>query len=481
MRYFFLFFLYMGLIFCPKNDLKAEEISSKNSSVSSNLVELFKNGTDNNSPLSQKNGIGDWIKTDYGKIRLLSRESGTKGLDKILVALEVVINPEIIIKEPILKLTQTHNVESYDTFIPLSLPLNETKGLTYEKEAVFPILLKIQRNDIPVKIEAEFIVQYCTEEICRSDSQKVSFGISSGYNYFTPFSNFIDYSFRFIPTPASQDQIQAGLLSDKTFWVTLQLPRTIQNPVFLFLDGQTSIPIAYSKIQDEIDENRALFVFRTEENITDRKIILYFSGKNQLFTQTMELKKSVFPAFLSKEKDSQPPFYLWIIFLFLSPCLCLLLQQSPKNEIIAKETTAKNILGIIFGTLCGILIYSYFPYSTLSTSVLWLLFGFLLFCYLGTFSYPVTHFGYGILSAIVPFFSFFKNNEVAIPTTLNALTCFFCILSFLNVLPFIVFLIKPYWLVKMGNIFKNQPKIKLRFSFFLDAILFGVMLLFALF
>lgn len=482
MRYFFLIFLCIGLIFCPQTtSLNAEEVSDKGVFLSSDLTELLKNGMDGKSPLSEKKGIGDWVKTSYGKIRLLSRESGTKDMDQILMALEVKIDPDTTIKESALNVSQTQNVKEYQLFTPVSLPLNETDGLIYEKEVVFPILLTLQKNSFPVQIKVKFDTQYCIKEVCQPDSQETSLYVSGGYNYFTPFSNFIHSSLRFIPVPATADQIQIGRLSDKAFWVILQLSKKIQNPKFLFLDNQTLSPIPYSIIQTDLDDNRALVVFRTEECIANKKIILYFSDEKQLLTQTTDLKPASVPLFLADRKNFFPPFHLWIIFLVLSPCLYLLLQQAPKNEIEAKQTTKKNILGIILGTLCGIFIYTFIPYSVLSNSVLWLSFGLLLFGFLSAIPYPVTHFGYGVLNAIVPFFFFLKNNDISIPATFTELTYFFCTLTGLNALIFVIFLFKPYWLVKIGKIFEKQPQYKLRFSLLLDTLLFGIMLLFTLF
>ena len=247
----------------------------------------------------------------------------------------------------------------------------------------------------------------------------------------------------------------------------------------MFLYSKTQQPILYTQNKSDIDNNRGLFIFKTEENIENRNITLYLSDKKQFFTQTKKLIKTPIPSFLHTDKNIIPPFYLWLVFLLFSPCLSLLFQQRPRNEIIAKQVTIKNLLGITLGILCGIFIYSIIPYETLANSRLWLSFGFLLFGFLGFFSYPITPFGYGFLTAIVPFFFFFKNMDIQIPATFSELTHFFCVIAILNALPFMVFLMKPYWLVKLRRTFENQAKYKLRFSLFLDAILFGLILLFA--
>ena len=482
MRYFFLFLLYIWLILGANIGLlKAEETSAKNGLVSPVLTDLFKNGMDSKSPLSEKKGIGDWQSTPYGKIRLLSRESGTKELNNILMALEVNINPDTTIKNPVLKISQSQNVKDHRFLIPVPRPFQKDSGLTYQKEVVFPIYLTLQKANLLVEVSVDLSVQYCPkEETCSSDLQTVSLSVPGGYNYFTPFSAFVDSAFEFIPAEATKDQIEMGALSENTFWVMLGMPHSIQQPEFLFLDAQTFAPIPYTLTHSDIDNKRARFVFHAEENIENKPVTLYLADKKRFYTQTMNLKKTDIPSFLPTEKNHLPPFYLWFIFLLFSPCLAFLFQQRPRNEIVAKQDTIKNILGIVLGILCGAFIYTAIPYATLSTSILWLSFGALLFGFLGIFSYPITHFGYGLLTAVVPFFFFLKNNEIAVPTTLSELAYFFCIMAILNALPFAVFLIKPYWLVKMGQIFKSQSEYKLRFSFFLDTILFGLMLLFTL-
>ena len=139
MRYFFLLFLCFSFIFCPFiKPLRADESSLSHDLNKTGLGELFKNGMDDSSPISNKKGIGNWVKTPYGKIRLLSRESGTKDLDKVLMAVEVDIDSEKSIKEPVLKLIQSENVSDYRFFLPVDLPLRQE--LVYTKSTVFPFL-----------------------------------------------------------------------------------------------------------------------------------------------------------------------------------------------------------------------------------------------------------------------------------------------------------------------------------------------------
>ena len=480
MRYFFLLFLCFSFIFCPFiKPLRADESSLSHDLNKTGLGELFKNGMDDSSPISNKKGIGNWVKTPYGKIRLLSRESGTKDLDKVLMAVEVDIDSEKSIKEPVLKLIQSENVSDYRFFLPVDLPLRQE--LVYTKSTVFPLSLTLQKAGAPVQASVELSVQYCENNECISDSAVVSLDVSDEQNYFTPFSSFIHYSFKFIPQPATDKQIQAGLLSDDTFWLTLDLPSKIQEPKFLFLNAENSTPIACNLIQSNIGKKKAFFVFRTQENLQKKDIRIFLSDEKQTFSRTIKLEKAPMPQVLSTTESQNIPFYLWLVFLLFSPTLCLLLQQKPRNEIIARKDLSKSILWITAGILCGIPIYIFYPYSILSHSVVWLTFGTLLFAFLGIFSYPITKFGYGVLVAIVPFFAFIQNESIPVPTSFPELTSFFCLLAVLNALPFLAFMIRPYTLVQMGRAFEKQPQYKLRFIFFLDALLFTYTLLFALF
>ena len=159
MRYFFLFFLYIGLILGMNIGLaKADEKSDEKGFYLPELADFFKNGMDSNSPLSEKKGIGEWVTTPYGKIRLLSRESGTKGLNKILMALEVKINPDTIIKTPLLKISQSQNVKDSSFLIPMPVPLQKDVGLTYQKEVLFPVSLTLQKSDSPVGVSIDFSI-----------------------------------------------------------------------------------------------------------------------------------------------------------------------------------------------------------------------------------------------------------------------------------------------------------------------------------
>ena len=482
MRYFFLFFLCITFIFCGyANPLKAEENSAKSAFESLTLTDFIENTTQQSSLLTQNKGIGVWKETPYGKIRLLSRESGTDSLKQVLMVLEVYIKPGTILKNTDLKVEQMQNVKDYRLLTPVNPPLYKDEGLTYKKTAVFPILIHLTESNRSVQISVEFNAQFCKDGVCDFNSQSTALHVPNGPNYFTPLSSFIDYSMKFVPTVATGDQIQIGTLSDNAFWVMLNLPQKIQNPNFLFLNAQTRQNIPYTQIQSNIDDKKALFVFRTDENIQDKEITLFLENGRYLFTKTTKFINSDIPPFIPASSSDKLPFSLWVAFLLLSPCLCLLLQQRARNEIVARPIIIRNIIGIIFGILCGVPIYLLYSYSALESSVLWLSFGFLLFLFLGIFAYPITSFGYGLLTAIIPFFPILKNASVPVPVTFNELMYFFSWLAVLNILPFLVFLIKPYWLVKMGFIFREEYDFRLRFAFFLDAILFGFLLLITLF
>ncbi len=476
MRYFFyilMFFLSFGASVSKADlfDLKALK-SDKNS------VQLLTEGLSDTSPISDKKGIGQWVLTDYGQIRLIAGDSGTDNLKLALFGLQVELKQGAYLKTHSLKLTQSENAQNARFFTPVLLPLQPDKGLIYNQDVVFPFLLDVSKSGALVHIQLQFTATYCFDNQCALSRQSADLQIPAGYNFYTVFNSYLKRSLDFTANPATADEIKVGAIDENTLWIKVKLERNVVSPELLILNADDNAVIPYQITQSDIQKKQAFFVIRTTLPIMDKKTSILLYTNKQMLIQTTDVKKAPIPAVIFD--DVQPnklPFYCWILFLIISPVWSLLLRQQPRNEIVARTENLKNLILIPLGILCAVPMYLFFPYAMLSNSILWSIFGIALFGALGYFSYNTNRFAYGVLTGMLPLFIFFETYDVIVPTSVADLLYFFSIIAILNVLPFVVLFFKPLWSVQIARLFKYNNNYALRFVFFLDGILFVYLLL----
>ncbi len=473
MRYFFYLFLCFVLTFGaanPRANATQSALFNKG-----NLLELFKGSTDGSSVISGSAGVGAWQQTPYGKIRLLASDSATDDLKDTLFGLQVEINSGVTLSAPKLDLKSQTNVAKHKFFLPVSLPLQPDKGLVYTKNVTFPFIISLQKSNEALQIAVDLSIDYCQNDACTPDNQTLLLSIPAGKNYFTPFGGFVRRAFDFVPAESDKGQINAGRLSYDSIWLAIDLPDTIKDPVFLLLDSATNKAIPYIIIRQDIQNNKALFIVKLKQADV-KKISIFFNARMQMYAQKTPLIQKPIPSDFF-QNNTKFPFGLWFVFLLISPTLCLLFKQAPRNEIIAKTQSLQNIICIMAGVLCGVMINLCWPYAALSQSPIWLIFGALLFAFLSFVSYPVTSFGYGFLTAILPLFAFFEAHNVTVPSSFLELLNFYCILAVVCALPFTAFLFKPFWAVRLGKALLHKNHYSMRFAFILDTFLFLYLLL----
>ena len=481
MRYFFYLFLLILSVLSPKSSFLWGY--SAYAQTPSNMDKFISFATDvshKRSPFSESKGIGEWVDGKYAQIRLISSDSGTKDLKHLWMALEVKLTSGVKMKRPILSVKESKNVQDSRYFWPISLPLYPAEGLLYTYSTTFPLEITVQKENYPVSIQIALTADFCALE-CTQETILANLTIPAGPNYYTPYSSSIRRSLEFTPNIATENQLQFALLSSDLLWIKVNLPEKIENPSFLILNEENKKPIDYTLLHTMIKDNQGLFTLKTREKIDNSSLLIFMHAQNQMWQISGVASKKTIPPILSVSKSNKLPLYLWMFFMLMLPSFVLFIKQKPKHEIIAQKENFKNMIFVLIGTLCGTLIYWFYPYSVLINNYIWLIFCIFMFAILGYFSYPITAFGYGILNALVPFFSFFERAEVPIPTSFFELINFFAILSVIAVLPFLICIFKPIFSVRLGKSLNKNMPISFRFPMWLDMILFVYLFLMRLF
>ena len=471
MRRFFIFLLCF-YVFAVSFSVKvsAQETNDKKSSFIAKISDISTDLSHSNSLFSGKKGIGEWVQTSFGKFRLVSSDSGTIDTPEVWFALQVFLDSQFFIKRPVLSMAEGKNVKNIEYYWPISLPMIPSEGLTYLGNFAFPMKVTLKEEGKPLDLHLNLTAEICFEN-CEIQSVITQLTIPAETNYFSPYTSFISRSLEFTPNKATPKEITYAASSSDILWVRVELDKNIVNPTLMLLDKETNAPIKHKILNSSIDGKKALFILKTQSEILNEDIFLFFHAENQMWQAQQTVTEGKIPPLHQTAKTISFPIYWFFLFLLMSPSFSLFMRQSPRNVISSKEQNFKNMCFVILGTLCGALIYMFYPYAQLSTSLIWLTFGALLFAFLAFFTYQVTAFGYGFLNAIVPFFTFFTKESLTIPTKFLDLLHFFCYLSFIAAFPFLIGIFIPQISVKLSK-FVKQNHLSTRISLWLDTLLF---------
>ena len=477
MRFIFFIFLFFSILFGTASNVALSKENSGNSPYNLDFLLNFTSLSDTKkNPLSKSNGIGDWQENEFMKMRLLSCDSGTLDLKETWLGLEVEIKNGITLKNPLIKLMPSKAVKDSQIFWPIELPLNTSDGLIYKNKVLFPILVKFNVENQKMDVNISFSGLLCDEN-CTEEKLDVNLTLLPIVNYYTPYTAFIMRSLDFTANPANDAILKTGVLSENKLWIKANFPASIQNPSFLILNAKNNNPIEYNLIYSNISDNQGFFILKTQENVQNQDILLFMHSKNQMWQLTATALKKNIPSLFFNTKQKTIPFYMWFIFILLSPSFSFLFNLKARNEIQTQKDIFHSILCILLGTLSGAIIYTFFPYHMLLNSILWINFCIFLFLFCALSSYPLTAFSAGVLNTIVPYFIFWPKFNLTIPTQFTDLLSFFCILAVFITLPFIVFLFKPFWLIQLKKSLRYKKTIFFKFPFWMNSLIFFILLL----
>ena len=469
MRRFFLIFLSFFLVFLLFSVANAGQ-NDKNTTFFSidetvNYFDSFKQS------LSSKVSESKRIETAFGDIQIFSDATGTLNTNTLLFVLDIrIANPGKLLN-PHLELKSATNVADASFFYPVSLPISPQDGIAYYKATAIPFWINVKEKNQAVSFDLTFQATWCQENDCVLQDYTIPFALNPEYNYHSQYAAFIINAFRLLPKKAPDDKIRAHLYKDDSLWVFLGEEKWMSaNPTFLLLD-KDNMPIKYTYVSHD----SPLFILQTDKAKLVKDIIIQID--ENVYRQELNLTKQDLPEIKNISLQTKKiPFYVWMLFYFFSPVIVLLFTLEFRNEIVVRPILKRQIIGISFGVLSGIVIYSVFPYTYLINSKLWAFFGFCLFLALSVKRYQLTSYAYGLLAAIVPYFVLLTGNDIYVPTTELELLSFFVKLTLLNIWLFILLYFKPIIAVRLSQGLKRSYTKINAWPFIIDTVLFAIVL-----
>ena len=473
-RFFYIFLCFLCVFGIPFSSFaEKKEENDVNYSIE-RTVDYFDSFKES---LSSEKDSSKIQKTPFGSIQLFSASTGTLGMKKLMFALNVDIFKAGQLYHPLLNFKSVQNVKENFAFYPIETPLSPKEGIYYTRNVALPFVIEIQDENQPVSFDLNFHAKWCQQDICQDIHYVVPFHIDSGYNYFSKYSAFVMEAFRVLPETTHNIDIYS--YTEDSFWISFNMDEDLKNPVFMLLNNQNQ-PMPYTIVSEQINGKQAVFVIQTENLKEIKNVVIETNGNVYSLKMNMQQKN---PPQLNElvQKKRSYPVYLWILFFIFSPTLVLLFSSDYRNEITAPITLKKQIFGVLGGILSGIVIYSVWPYTYLENSKIWLAFGCILFIVLSYKRFILSNYAYGLLTAILPYFSLLKGLNISIPTLKKELALFFVILAFVNILPLVVLLCKPIGAVKFSKALKRSDVKPWKYPFILDFILFVIVFMLHLF
>jgi len=186
-------------------------------------------GTTKPSPFVGNAGIGSWIEQDSFRARLISDTARIGSKDTLMLGLHLKVpNHRFMLAsslsetklKPKIELIHTHNVDSYEIFMPMPVQAISDKMIgAYIGDFAFPIIIKLKNTDKPLKLDAEITFENCDKELnCELLTLTPTIDVDTDDKAITTsssMSNFIHQSLYNIPQPQSK-----YLTLEKTSYIT---------------------------------------------------------------------------------------------------------------------------------------------------------------------------------------------------------------------------------------------------------------------
>lgn len=336
----------------------------------------------NASPLSGTNGYSDWKTLPFGKARLISCTSGTKGETSVFTAFQIMLDPQFILSKPLFS-NLSPNETDVKFLYPLHYPLptGKTKTDKYAGFLIFPMIADVPRTDEPFTLAVETTLTACQETGCQTLTTPFALTLPHTESYPTGICPLMVEALQTVPLP-NKETVKARAVQDQDGTIGLAL--TFEKPTSL-VSIQIDNDWTFEELGKDIRSKEATLTLRPTTPLT--------SGEKLNLKVITSYGFYDVPTILSEGKiHTIAPSMPWQTFIFggiglffFTPFFGLFLLQKPRTQKSLHKGVKEILLCLFIMTiLTGLLwqVDALIPLDFIQTSWFFVFLSFFLLCYL---------------------------------------------------------------------------------------------------
>ncbi len=308
---YFLLFLISGIF-----------LSFSVSAQQENQANIFSNNLILKDIFNQEKGFGPSQTFAFGTVQAVSCRQTINHQTKILTALQVSLNPDWILKKPIIPSSDSPLWTKEQIFYPFSTVDS------YQNTIFFPIIYTLTNPSQPFSVQKEVPLTACLNENCQTQSALFSLNLEASSGYTTNVCPAVMDALAASPHPINENIIvSARVNSNNHIQVVIDFP---QKPKLA--EGYFPKEIEYTLQKKSINGFRAEFVFLLKQKIKEG-IVLPFIVVSSLGTFEINLYPRKLPFLFVNQPFEYPSFFGGgLLFLFFSAFYLLFWSIRPDNQ-----------------------------------------------------------------------------------------------------------------------------------------------------
>ena len=168
-------------------------------------------------PITGLDGLGQWQETSFGRMRLISCDTGLKKNKAVYMAVQMKIHPRLAMLKPeiVLKTPSKQHIVSYPIMYPL--PEGWTRTRFYFEEALFPILFEpiSYTEPLTVQVQVKWTVLNPFDNLKKTDTSTLDLTLKPDAVGETGLCGYMMMQLRSAPAPVKDNAIVQATVNEK--------------------------------------------------------------------------------------------------------------------------------------------------------------------------------------------------------------------------------------------------------------------------
>jgi hypothetical protein len=298
-------------------------------------------------PISGLDGLGEWQTTPFGRMRLISCETGLKKNKPMYVGVQMEIHEHLALTKP--KITLRTPVKQSVISYPIAYPLPEgwTRTQFYFNTILFPIFFEPIKYDetLPVQVQVEWTAINPFDNVKISDTSLLNLTLKPNAIGETGLCGYMMAQLNMAPAPARDNvQAQARVNQQGDIQLFFELKHKTKM-ISVQIDDEWTFEVVDKKVNGDM----AVFVIKPSQPIVDGSILpVKLITSFGVFDVPTTLRSGEF-------KKEIEPFRWWSLFkggilLFFGTPLFAYFLLNMKRTAKQLEKSTTEVLVVLFCT-----------------------------------------------------------------------------------------------------------------------------------
>lgn len=189
-------------------------------------------------PLTGRKGVGDWVKKDKVKVRVVSEQTGVKDAEKIMGLIHItlpkdkaIIAADGLFHKPEISFARSENLKSWNSALPMPTRIVTDDGAdwtVYVREIAVPVNFEVLDTSKPLILRADVTMDVCDGVSgCKTEKFEPKLTLASEYTRNSSVATYVYQSHQYIPPEQNEnlkiDDIAVKRLPDIGKFIEIEL------------------------------------------------------------------------------------------------------------------------------------------------------------------------------------------------------------------------------------------------------------------